>query len=156
MDPIRRLLLRQATCQATLLTLVGSGLLRPGAVLAGPRNSNAFEARTLAEALKLMGAAEASPSSEIQLRLPEIAENGATVSVDVISTLPGTRRISLLVDKNPMPLALQMDFAPGIKPQLSTRIKMAETSTVRAVVDAGGKLYTAHREVQVTIGGCGG
>lgn len=156
MNPIRRLFLQQAAGRATLLALLGSGLLRPGAVLAGPRNTAAFEAHSLAEALKLIGAADGSPSPEIQLRLPEIAENGAVVSVEVASALPSTRRISLLVDKNPMPLIFQMDFAPGVKPHIGTRIKMAETSLVRAVVEAGGKVYIAQREVQVTIGGCGG
>jgi len=39
---------------------------------------------------------------------------------------------------------------------LSTRIKMGQTANVRAVVKAGGKLYTATKEVKVTVGGCGG
>jgi sulfur-oxidizing protein SoxY len=33
---------------------------------------------------------------------------------------------------------------------------MGQTSLVRAVVKAGGKSYTAAKEVKVTIGGCGG
>ena len=36
------------------------------------------------------------------------------------------------------------------------RLKMAKTSNVIAVVEAGGKLYSATREVKVTVGGCGG
>ncbi len=39
---------------------------------------------------------------------------------------------------------------------MSTRIKMGKTSEVHAVVKAGGKLYSATKEVKVTIGGCGG
>lgn len=129
--------------------------MRPGSVLASPRNNPAFESRGWAEALKLIGASGATPSPDIQLRLPEIAENGAVVSVEVISALPDTRRISLVVDKNPMPLICQFGFGPGVKPQLGTRIRMAETSLVRAVVEAGGKTFTALREVKVTLGGCG-
>jgi sulfur-oxidizing protein SoxY len=153
-NPLRRTLLR-AAAGAPLAALLAAGLLRPGRVLASPRNDDAFEARTLAEALRRIGANEAVPSPEIQIKAPEIAENGAVVSVEVVSNIPATRRIALVVDKNPLPLILQFDFAPGVKPQLGTRIKMAETSQLRAVVEAGGKTYTALREIKVTLGGCG-
>jgi sulfur-oxidizing protein SoxY len=33
---------------------------------------------------------------------------------------------------------------------------MGESSNVRVVAEAGGKYYTAIKEVKVTIGGCGG
>jgi sulfur-oxidizing protein SoxY len=153
-NPLRRTLLR-AAAGAPLAALLAAGLLRPGRVLASPRNDAAFEARTLAEALHRIGADQASPSTEIQIKAPEIAENGAVVSVEVMSNIPATRRIAIVADKNPLPLILQVDFAPGVKPQLATRIKMAETSMLRAVVVAGDKTYTAFREVKVTLGGCG-
>lgn len=154
MNPLRRALLR-AAAGAPLASLLSAGLLRSGRVLASPRNDAAFEARTLAEALRAIGAEQAAPSPEIEIKAPEIAENGAVVSVEVVSRIPATRRIAIVADKNPMPLILQCDFGPGVKPQLATRIKMAETSMLRAVVEAGGKTYTALREVKVTIGGCG-
>ena len=44
----------------------------------------------------------------------------------------------------------------GGEAYVSTRIKLAETSNVRAVIKADGKFYTAAKEVKVTIGGCGG
>ena len=44
----------------------------------------------------------------------------------------------------------------GANPFVSTRIRMAETDHVTGVVNAGGKLYKASKEVKVTIGGCGG
>jgi sulfur-oxidizing protein SoxY len=154
LNPLRRILLRAAG-GAPLAALLAAGLLRPGRVLATPRNDGAFEARTLAEALRRIGAQEAAPSPEIQIKAPEIAENGAVVAVEVVSNLPATRRIAIVVDKNPFPLILQVDFAPGVRPQLATRIKMAETSALRAVVEAGGKTYTVLREIKVTLGGCG-
>ena len=154
MNRLRRTLLR-AAAGAPLASLLSVGLLRSGRVLASPRNDAAFEARTLAEALRRIDAEQATASAAIQIKAPEIAENGAVVSVEVISNIPDTRRIAIVADKNPLPLILQFDFAPGVKPQLATRIKMAETSMLRAVVEAGGKTYTALREVKVTIGGCG-
>lgn len=154
MNPLRRTLLR-ATAGAPLAALIAGGLLRSGRVFASPRNDAAFEAKTVAEALRRIGADQATASPEIQIKAPEIAENGAVVSIEVFSNIPGTRRIAVLADKNPLPLIFEFDFGPGVKPQIATRIKMAETSMLRAVVEAGGKTYTALREVKVTLGGCG-
>ncbi|MDY0013582.1 MAG: thiosulfate oxidation carrier protein SoxY [Rhodocyclaceae bacterium] len=155
MNPLRRHFLHNASGTAAVAALLAAGLLKPGRVLAA-WNAEAFEAHTIGDALKRIGADKAAPSPEILLKAPEIADNGSSVAVEVISRIPATQRISLLVDKNPQPLILQMDFSPGAKPQLGARIKMAETSNLRAVVEAGGKTYTVLREVQVTIGGCGG
>ena len=41
-------------------------------------------------------------------------------------------------------------------PQVSTRVKMAKTSDVYAVVKAKGKYYMTKKEIKITIGGCGG
>ena len=41
-------------------------------------------------------------------------------------------------------------------PSVANRIKMARTSNVIVVVEAGGKLYSSNKEVKVTVGGCGG
>lgn len=115
----------------------------------------AFEARTLADALKALGAADAAESKDVVIKTPDIAEDGAIVPIEVTSRIANTRTIAILVDKNPFPLVASYDFANGAEGFVSTRIKMGETSRVRALVTAGGKLYTASRDVKVTIGGCG-
>lgn len=135
---------------------VGTGLLHPRGVLAAPGDRTAFDSRTLAEVLSLIGATNVlDGGSALQIRAPDVAENGAVVAVDIISTLPNTRKISLVVDHNPFPLTFQFAFAPAVAPQIGTRIKMNETSLLRVVADAGGKIYVAQREVKVTVGGCG-
>ena len=48
------------------------------------------------------------------------------------------------------------DIPPGTLPSVANRLKMAKTSNVTAIVEAGGKLYSATKEVKVTVGGCGG
>jgi sulfur-oxidizing protein SoxY len=118
-------------------------------------NKAAFEAKTLDEALKSLGAANASESKDIVIKMPDVAEDGAIVPIEVASKIPNTQTISILVDKNPFPLVASYDFANGAEGFISTRIKMGETSKVRALVNADGKLYTASKEVKVTIGGCG-
>lgn len=118
-------------------------------------NKAAFESKALAEVIKSLGATGAAESRDITITAPDIAENGAVVPVAVTSRIAGTETISIVAEKNPFPLAATFDVANGGEPYVSTRIKMGETSNVRAVVKAGGRYYTAAKEVKITIGGCG-
>ncbi len=146
----------QAFGSATaLVPLVAAGLLSPGAAVAVTVNRAAFDAKTAAEALRLIGAAGAEASRDILLKAPEVAENGAAVPIEVISSIPGTTRLSVLIDKNPLPLALQFNFAPEAAARFQAKLRMAESSRLRVVATAGGKHYTVFREVKVTVGGCG-
>lgn len=151
----RRNFLQSFGSAAALGGLLGIGLLKPGRALAVEFNRAAFDAKTATDALRLIGAAGAEASSDILLKAPEIAENGSSVPIEVISNIPGTTRLSVLVDKNPFPLALQFNFAPEAVARFQARLKMAETSRLRIVASAAGKHYTVFREVKVTIGGCG-
>ena len=103
----------QAFGRATVVApLLAAGLLRPAGAQTMSFNRAPFEARTAADALRLIGAAGAETSRDIQLKAPEVAENGAAVPIEVASSIPGTTRLSILIDKNPLPLALQFNFAP--------------------------------------------
>jgi sulfur-oxidizing protein SoxY len=144
------------------LALTGSaGALALTGLAAAPRvnaadwNKSAFESKALAEALKGLGAANADESRDINITAPDIAENGAVVPVAVTSKIPNTQSISILAEKNPFPLAATFNVANGAEPYASVRIKLGQTSHVRAVVKADGKFYTASKEVKVTVGGCG-
>lgn len=116
----------------------------------------AFKADSYKAALVAIGSEGATASDKIKLKVPEIAENGAVVPIQVSSTLENIESISILVEKNATPLTAQFKMFPGLKPDFKIRIRMGETSKVVAVVKAGGKSYTAESEVKVTIGGCGG
>lgn len=155
MAPRRRSFLQAFGSAGILAGLVGGGLLRPGQALAVDFNRAAFDARSAADALRLIGATAAETSADIVLKTPEIAENGAAVPIEVISNIPGTTRLSVLVDKNPFPLALQFNFAPPAVARFQARLKMGESFRLRIVASAGGKHYTVFREVKVTAGGCG-
>ena len=109
-----------------------------------------------ADALKALGATATTPSKDIVITAPDIAENGAQVPVTVTSKIPNTQSISIIVDKNPFPLTSTFDFSNGAEGYVSTKLKMGQTSNVIAVVKADGKFFTASKEVKVTIGGCGG
>ncbi|WP_374492726.1 thiosulfate oxidation carrier protein SoxY [Zoogloea sp.] len=146
----------QAFGRATVVApLLAAGLLRPAGAQTMSFNRAPFEARTAADALRLIGAAGAETSRDIQLKAPEVAENGAAVPIEVASSIPGTTRLSILIDKNPLPLALQFNFAPEAAARFQAKLRMAESSRLRVVATAGGKHYTVFREVKVTVGGCG-
>ena len=69
---------------------------------------------------------------------------------------PGFSAIAIIAEKNGTPLAANFELAANAKGDVATRIKMGKTSDVIAVVKAGGKMYSARKNVKVTIGGCGG
>jgi Predicted secreted protein len=154
MNATRRLLLKSAASAGLVATAVAAGLLKPRAVLAD-WNSAAFAARKPADALAAIGAGDAGASPEVRVKAPDIAENGAVVPVEVLTTLADVESIAILGEKNVYPLAALFALS-DFDGSLSTRIKMGETASVRAVVKAGGKVYTATKEVKVTAGGCGG
>ena len=145
---------RRYVLRAIALTLA-TAILRPLQLLAGGWNKAAFDARAVADALKVIGVTATEDSDKIVLNPLEIAENGALVPLVISSRIPGTEAIYILVDKNPQPLTAVFEFANGAEAFVATRIKMAETSGVRIMARAGGKFYATMREVKVTIGGCG-
>jgi len=152
----RRMFLKGAGAAGTIAMAIATGLLKPGQVLAAEWNKTAFEAKNTADALKDIGAAGAAKSADILIKTPDIAENGAVVPVEVTSKIPGVTSIAILSEQNVNPLIAEFELSNGAEGFVSTRIKMAKTSNVTVVVKAGGKVYTASKEVKVTIGGCGG
>jgi sulfur-oxidizing protein SoxY len=106
--------------------------------------------------MKGLGVSAPADSKDIVIKAPDIAENGAVVPVEVTSGIAGTSAIAIIAEKNVTPLVAEFNLAGGTQGFVSTRIKMGSTALIRAVVTAGGKSYTAAKEVKVTIGGCGG
>ena len=146
----RRLLLQGSVAAAALLAI-------PRALLAAAWPEKAFGAKTAPESVaELFGTDQTTPSSAISLTAPEIAENGAVVPVTVETTLENVRSVSIVVEKNPRPLAVTFDIPPGTLSNVACRIKMGQTSPVMAIVRTDDGLYSTSKEVKVTIGGCGG
>ncbi|WP_353149649.1 thiosulfate oxidation carrier protein SoxY [Pollutimonas bauzanensis] len=143
----------------TVLSLaVTAGILRPEQAWAvqDEWNKEAFKATKVDDVIKAFGGDQAAESDKITLVAPDIAENGAVVPVGVNSNLPNTTQISILVPKNPNALTAHFEIPDGTLPEVATRIKMGGTSDVYALVKSDGKFYTVHKEIKVTLGGCGG
>lgn len=156
MNQLRRALLKGTGAAGTLAVAAAAGLLKPGQVLAAEWNKSGFEAKTPEDALKSIGATSTTGSNDIVIKAPDIAENGAVVPVEITSKIPNTQSIALVADKNPFPLVATFNLENGAEGYVHVRIKMGQSSNVRALVNAGGKTYVANKEVKVTIGGCGG
>ncbi|UCB56198.1 MAG: thiosulfate oxidation carrier protein SoxY [Thiotrichales bacterium] len=156
MNHNRRTLLKGSLAAGAVGAAVSAGLLTPRTVMAAWSKA-AFEAKDVNAALTgAMGSADAATSDQIKLKAPDIAENGAVVPITVTSKIDGTTNMSILVATNNTPLTSTYELGPNTQGYISTRVKMAKTSDVIAVVKAGGKLYSTKKEVKVTIGGCGG
>jgi len=154
MNHQRRTVLRGVGAAGAVGVAAAAGLLRPTEVYAAPRS--VFDAKDVAGVMRGLGAGGAAESGQIVVKAPDIAENGAVVPVEVTSNIPGTESIAIIAEKNASPMVADFDLKGGAEGFVSTRIKLANTSPVRAVVRAGGKMHTAAKEVKVTIGGCGG
>jgi sulfur-oxidizing protein SoxY len=152
MQTRREMLTKSAT---VLGLLAGAGLLPQAAQAAW--NQGAFDAKTLAEVAKALGAGAPQESKEVSITGPDIAENGAVVPVGCATTAAGVSRLLLLVEKNPSVLAAIFDVSDAVEPSFNTRVKMGQSSNVIAVaVTADNKVLFAQKEIKVTLGGCGG
>lgn len=145
---------RRTWLQSTiaLATVVAFTPLR---VLAAIWNHSAFESSNVDGALQGLGVSQVGPSRDIVLIAPDFAENGAIVQVEVESRIPNTEAIAILAEKNPTPLVANFVFSNGAEPYVVTRIKMAETAELKAIVRAGGNYYSVAKKVEVSVGGCG-
>ena len=133
-----------------------AGVTLPGSVIAKGGDDHALSDNVNAAVKAKYGALPIEKSDRIQIKAPEIAENGAFVPVSVSTDLPGVTSISIYADANFTPIVASFDILPKTRPDVSLRIRMAKTSNMDVIVKAGDKLYRASREVKVTIGGCGG
>jgi len=149
----RREMLKRSAGVAGLLA--GLGLLPEAAQAAF--NAAAFEAKSMADLVKVLGLSAPSESKDVTLQGPDIAENGAVVPVSCATALPGVKRLMILVEKNPSMLCAMFDVSDSVEAAFSTRVKMGQSSNVIAVAVMGdGKVLFSQKEIKVTLGGCGG
>ena len=149
----RRELLSHSVKLAALLATTG---LLPQMAHAA-YNSAAFEVKSMADLVKMLGGSAPTESKDVTITGPDIAENGAVVPVGVSTALPGVKRLLILVEKNPSVMSAMFEVSDAIDANFSTRVKMGQSSNVYAVAMMDdGKVLFAQKEVKVTLGGCGG
>lgn len=143
------------------LVLAGAGAL--ALVGVGARRAAAQNAADFAAALKKASGGGQPKEGKVVIKAPDIAENGLTVPVTLEVENPMTpenyvARIVLLADGNPNPEVAEFRLTPfSGKAEISTRIRLAKTQNLVAIAELSDKsLWTARKEIKVTIGGCGG
>jgi sulfur-oxidizing protein SoxY len=147
----RRETLKQSAVVAGLLASTG---LFPQHALAYEKV--AFEAKTLADVAKALGAGAPVESKDVTVGGPDIAENGAVVPLTASTTL-AAKKVLILVEKNPAAMVAMFNVTDSVEASFATRAKMGQSSDVYAVaIMADGKAFYAKKEVKVTLGGCGG
>lgn len=146
---------REWLAGAFKLSAAAAVLMSPLRVLASIRQG--FDAETVDDALQaVLDGRPVEESDLIKFKIPDIAENGAVVPVSVATDLPDVTAINIVIENNPNPLTSRFDISPNVVADVSTRVKMGESSMVRVYVETPNKIYTTAKEVKVTIGGCGG
>jgi sulfur-oxidizing protein SoxY len=153
----RREFIQSTTGAAALGLAFSAGLFPATASAETAWNKAAFEAKSLADVVKALGGASAATESkDVTLSAPEIAENGNVVRLGVQSGIAGTTWLGLVVEKNPAALTAGFDIPAGTDANMSTNVKMGQSTNVYALAKVGDKFYYAVKEVKVTLGGCGG
>ena len=102
-------------------------------------------------------------SGKIKLDVPEIAENGLVVPLNVEVESPMTEAdhvkvVHVFAEGNPLPNIVSYKFTPACgKAAASARMRLAQTQNIVCVAEmSNGTLYKATATIKVTIGGCGG
>ncbi|MGJ3264503.1 MAG: thiosulfate oxidation carrier protein SoxY [Salinarimonas sp.] len=143
--------------------LAGVGAVAAASGLSGiPAPAFAAAEDASAAIMDFTGGAEPT-MGRVMLDVPEIAENGNTVPMDVYVESPMTEddyvsEVLIVADGNPRPGVATFHFSPmsGVA-QANTRIRLAGTQNVIAVAKmSDGSVFMDRKEVKVTIGGCGG
>jgi sulfur-oxidizing protein SoxY len=140
----------------SLVGLAGLALL----VLPGRADATADE---VAGAIAKLYGEKKFESGKIKLDVPEIAENGLVVPINVEVESPMTdadyvKAVHVFAEGNPLPNVVSYKFTPACgKAFASTRMRLAQTQDIICIAEmSNGSLFMTKSQVKVTIGGCGG
>ena len=117
----------------------------------------AWEVEKTVDGIKALFGATPTQSDKISFKAPKLAENGGSIPITVKSKLD-LETIALFQDANPRCLSCVFSVPAGAIIEYDFRIKMRQTAFVTVVgKERGtGKLYSTTKEIDVSIGGCGG
>ncbi len=155
MNNTRRKLLIGAGAAGAFTIATAAGLTQAGIAHASSSTVNDFGVNDFETMLHDLGGVNAQSSNGINITVPDIAEQGAIVPIEIYSQIPDSESIAILVEKNAIPVVAKFEFKNGGVARVATRIKLAESSPVHVVVRAAGKHYRATKFVKAVIGGCG-
>ncbi len=126
--------------------------------------ASAWEAEKTSQAVKEMFGEDVfsgpdklkATTDKIKMIAPKLAENGGSIPITLKSDLD-IETVAFFQDANPRAATVVFTVPEGQKLNYSFRIKMRQTAYVTVVAKTrDGKLHTLNKEIDVSIGGCGG
>jgi len=155
MSMTRRTFMQAAVSGAVASTGVAAGMLAPRGVRAA-LPPQTFFAASPDEAIKaVLGTDQSVLDKAVELNVTETVEMADMVPLSVLARLDKVASITLVADKNPNPIIATYRLDPRLQPYVATRVRLAQSCTVTALVKANGTLDRATRHVKVSVGGCG-
>jgi sulfur-oxidizing protein SoxY len=119
-------------------------------VVLGVYPKTAFESNDVTDAITaLHGSSSFSPSNEIVIKAPAMAIDGKVVPIQVISNIPNTETVSLILESSTQPFIASFNIY-GSEAFISTRIKIEQTGVLLVLVKAGGELFMTKQEIRVS------
>ncbi|MGA7982614.1 MAG: thiosulfate oxidation carrier complex protein SoxZ [Chromatiaceae bacterium] len=155
MSITRRLFVGAAVSGAAVVTSVAAGVLTSRGVRAA-LPAGTFFAASPAEAIgAVLGTDQSTPDPAVQLGITDTVEMADMVPLSVTTTLDNVESITIVADKNPNPIIAYYRLDPQLQPYVATRVRLAESGDVHALVKSGGIVHRATKNVKVAISGCG-
>lgn len=140
---------------AVASTQIAAGLITPRAVHA-VLPPETFFAKSPADAIiAVLGTSQAPIDEAVELVVPDTVEVADFVPVSVNTTLDKVESITIVADENPNPIIANFRLDPRLVPYVATRVRLAKAGKVHALVNAGGTVHRASKDIAVTLGGCG-
>lgn len=140
---------------SALSVALGAGTLMPSAVLAKEWEGELTNAKTVREAISILGGDLIINSTDVILSGPEMVDSGYVVPISMESRIPGTDFMAFMIQKNPVPMSAIYLIPLGTQAMINTRIKMGATSTVYGIVRANNNFYVGSTMIKVRAGGGG-
>ncbi len=130
MDPDRRVILKRGLVAGSIMV----SLCSTSKVWAR-WPAEVFDSSDVNQVLRELADGQAAVESDrILIDVPESVENAAIVPVRVTADLADVESISLLVNSNHSPLAANFRLGAGVRPQISTRLRLEQTGNITALV----------------------
>ena len=131
------------------LAQISAGMLLAPVSVIGAYPAPVFRAKEAQQALtEMFGTVDIAENSQIRIETPPVARDGKRVQVKVLSTLPDTESIALVVESNETPFTAYFKI---FEPQtfVTTRIRVEDSGELLVVVRANGQLFTRRHPLRI-------
>ncbi len=155
MNISRRVFVRATVSGAGLAATLPGLLFARSAGAALPPET--FFAPSPADAIRaVLGSEQSMPDERVHLDITGMVEVADMVPLSVNADLDDMESVTIVADRNPNPIIAHYRLdTRALHPYVATRVRLAASGDVHALVKAHGTLHRATRNVEISIPGCG-